>query len=198
MRPFRARAETVGATIDAMYDKLDGTETAVSAALVHAVAARLAPVIDAMNGARPDWLPCYRARILDGNHLPGPSTGSRSCGRSAPGLARSCVGRARPPADVGHPDVGPVRRRVLRKNGRCWTQVLGIVARTISGSPTATSATTDFLFGIAQRGGCLCDPTTCLDASLGVRRQAARLRSDRHRQGLRADESGPPTARARS
>src|SRR5512133_1627930 len=68
---FQARAETIGATIDAVYDKLDGTETAVSAALVHAVAARLAPAIDAMKGARTDWLPGYRTRILDGNHLPG-------------------------------------------------------------------------------------------------------------------------------
>jgi len=68
---FQARAETVGATIDAVYDKLDGTETAVSAALVRAVAARLTPVIDAMGGGRADWLPGYRVRILDGNHLPG-------------------------------------------------------------------------------------------------------------------------------
>src|SRR3954469_8043001 len=68
---FQARAETVGATIDAVYDKLDGTETVVSAALVHSVAARSAPVIDAMGGARPGWLPGYRVRILDGNHLPG-------------------------------------------------------------------------------------------------------------------------------
>src|SRR3954468_21042980 len=68
---FQARAETVGAKIDAVYDKLDGTETAVSAALVHTVAARLAPVIGAMKGTRTDWLPGYRTRILDGNHLPG-------------------------------------------------------------------------------------------------------------------------------
>src|SRR3954463_6957077 len=68
---FQARAETVGATIDAVYDKLDGTEPALSAALIHSTAARLSPVIDAMEGARPDWLPGYRARILDGNHLPG-------------------------------------------------------------------------------------------------------------------------------
>jgi IS4 transposase len=68
---FQARAETVGATIDAVYDKLDGTESAVSAALVHSTAARLAPVIDAMSGAQSDWLPGYRVRILDGNHLAG-------------------------------------------------------------------------------------------------------------------------------
>src|SRR3954469_22080072 len=68
---YQARAETVGATIDAVYDKLDGTETAVSAALVHSVADRLPRLVDAMNGARQEWLPGYRARILDGNHLPG-------------------------------------------------------------------------------------------------------------------------------
>ncbi len=68
---FQARAETVGATIDAVYDKLDGTETAVSAALVQTVAERLTPVIGAMKGARTDWLPAYRTRIPDGNHLPG-------------------------------------------------------------------------------------------------------------------------------
>jgi hypothetical protein len=68
---FQARAETVGATIDAVSDKLDGTETAGSAALVHSVAARSAPVIDAMGGARPEWRPGDHARILDGNHLPG-------------------------------------------------------------------------------------------------------------------------------
>lgn len=36
---FQARAETVGASIDAVYDKLNGTETTVSATLVHSVAA---------------------------------------------------------------------------------------------------------------------------------------------------------------
>src|SRR3954447_7173032 len=49
---FQARAETVGGTVDAVYDKLDVAKPAVSAELVHATAARLAPVIDAMDGAR--------------------------------------------------------------------------------------------------------------------------------------------------
>src|SRR4029079_10068795 len=62
---FQARAETVGATIDAVYDRLEGTEPAVSAALVQTVATRLTPVIDAMGGGRVDWLPGYRVRILD-------------------------------------------------------------------------------------------------------------------------------------
>jgi hypothetical protein len=49
---FQTRAETVGATIDAVSDQLDGSEPAASAALVHATAVRLAPVIDAKTGAR--------------------------------------------------------------------------------------------------------------------------------------------------
>lgn len=68
---YQAHAETIDATIQAVYGKLDRTEPALSAALVHATAARLAPVIDAMNGARPPLLPGYRVRILDGNHLAG-------------------------------------------------------------------------------------------------------------------------------
>src|SRR3954465_5244778 len=47
---FQARAETVGASIDAVYDKLDGTETVVSAALVHTVADRLPPGPQALGG----------------------------------------------------------------------------------------------------------------------------------------------------
>ena len=68
---FQARAETVGATIDAVYDKLDGTETAVSTTMAHSVADRLTPVVDAMGGGRQQWLPGDRVRILDGNHPSG-------------------------------------------------------------------------------------------------------------------------------
>src|SRR6187399_266329 len=77
---YQARAETVGATIDAVYDKLDGTETAVSAALVHTVAARLAPVISPRIGAPDQGVADHRRG----------------------GLARPGAGRARPATDVGH------------------------------------------------------------------------------------------------
>ena len=69
---FQARAETVGATIEAVYDKLDGTETGRVGRAGPARRPRgLAPVIDAMGGGRAAWLPGYRVRILDGNHLAG-------------------------------------------------------------------------------------------------------------------------------
>jgi hypothetical protein len=71
---FQARAETVGATIDAVYDKLDGTE-----------AARL-------SRSNPRRQPSPR----DGAPAQGVADDPRR------GLARPCVGRPRPPADVGH------------------------------------------------------------------------------------------------
>ncbi len=100
---FQARAETVGTSIDAVYDKLDGTETAVSAALEHSVADRLAPVVDAMNGARERWLPGYRVRILDGNHLPGSEHRLKELrGIRAGALPGHALVVLDPPADVGH------------------------------------------------------------------------------------------------
>src|SRR3954470_1829861 len=149
---FQARAETIGATIDAVYDKLDGTETAVSAALVHAVAARLAPVIDAMKGARTDWLPGYHPRILDGNHLPGSEHRLKELRTTRAG------------ALPGHPLVVLDPRRmlatdvVLCEDGHAQERsllgrVLEIVAAKDLWIADRNFCTTDFLFGIARRRG---------------------------------------------
>ncbi|MBV8078281.1 MAG: transposase [Planctomycetaceae bacterium] len=147
---FQARAETVGATIDAVSDKLDGTEPAVSAALVHSVAARLAPVIDAMKGARPDWWPGYRARILDGNHLPGSEhrlKELRTIGAGAvPGHALVVLDpRLMLATDVILCEDGHAQERSL------LDQVLEIVAAKDLWIADRNSCTTDFLFGIARR-----------------------------------------------
>jgi Transposase DDE domain len=149
---FQARAETVGASIDAVYDKLDGTEVAVSAALVDSTAARLAPVIDAMKGARPDWLPGYRTRILDGNHLPGTEHRLKELrtirAGALPGHAlvvldpRLMLATGVIPCEDGHAQ----ERSLLG-------QVLEIVAAKDLWIADRNFCTTDFLFGIAQRGG---------------------------------------------
>jgi hypothetical protein len=52
-----------------VYNKLDGLELGVSAALVKDSAQRLEPVIDALKAREPSWLTGYRVRILDGNAL---------------------------------------------------------------------------------------------------------------------------------
>ena len=149
---FQARAETVGATIDAVYDKLDGTETAVSAALVHATAARLAPVIDAMSGGRADWLPGYRVRILDGNHLPGTEHRLKELrtirAGALPGHALVVLDPRRMLAtDVVLCEDGHAQERSL------LDQILEIVAANDLWIADRNFCTTDFLFGIAQRSG---------------------------------------------
>src|SRR5512147_2439489 len=149
---FQARAETVGATIDAVYDKLDGTETAVSAALVQAVAARLTPVIDAMGGGRADWLPGYRVRILDGNHLPGSEhrlKELRTIGAGAlPGHALVVLDpRLMLATDVVLCEDGHAQERSL------LDQLLALVAAKDLWIADRNFCTTDFLFGITQRDG---------------------------------------------
>jgi hypothetical protein len=53
----------------AVYDKLRHVELPVSQALVRDSAQRVAPVLEALGATLPDWLPGYRVKILDGNHL---------------------------------------------------------------------------------------------------------------------------------
>lgn len=56
-------------SLTAVYNKLDRVEPVVSAALVRDAASQATSVIDALNGRVEPWLPKYRCRILDGNHL---------------------------------------------------------------------------------------------------------------------------------
>src|ERR1700681_1470817 len=50
----------------AVYDKLNGVEPQVSAALTRQTAAELTAVIDELGSALPDLLPGYRIKILEG------------------------------------------------------------------------------------------------------------------------------------
>jgi hypothetical protein len=160
---FQARAETVGASIDAVYDKLDGTETVVSAALVRTVADRLTPVIDAMSGGRQEWQPGYRVRILDGNHLPGSQhriKELRTIGAGAlPGHALVVLDpRLMLATDVVLCEDGHAQERSL------LDQVLPKVAAQDLWIADRIFCTTDFLFGIAHR-----------EASFVIRQHASTL-----------------------
>jgi IS4 transposase len=53
----------------AFYNKLDRVELSVSEALVRDSAEMAAPVITALRAKFAPWLPGYRSRVLDGNHL---------------------------------------------------------------------------------------------------------------------------------
>jgi DDE family transposase len=66
---YRKRRHTLKVSDQAVYDKLDGMELGLSAALVADSAQQAEAVINALGARREPWLPGYRVRILDGNHL---------------------------------------------------------------------------------------------------------------------------------
>jgi hypothetical protein len=68
---YKKHAEALGVTREAVYNKINGMEPPIGAALVRHTAAKVAPAIESMGGGRRPWLPGYRVRILDGSHLPG-------------------------------------------------------------------------------------------------------------------------------
>lgn len=68
---YQKLAPVLGVTRKAVYDKLDGLEPEIGAALVGHTATALGPVITAMGGELPPWLPGYHIRVVDGNHLAG-------------------------------------------------------------------------------------------------------------------------------
>jgi hypothetical protein len=68
---YPARSEVIQASLKAVCDKIDRTEPGLSAAPARTTAARLAPAIDEMKGGRPELLPGYHVKILDGNHPAG-------------------------------------------------------------------------------------------------------------------------------
>jgi IS4 transposase len=66
---YRKRRHTLPVNDDSIYNKLKSMELGVSAAVVRDSAERAARVIDELKARRAPWLPGYRLRILDGNHL---------------------------------------------------------------------------------------------------------------------------------
>ena len=66
---YRAMKEDLPVTLASVYEKLDGTEASVSAALVQHTAERFAQVIKELGGELPPLLDGYRARVIDGNHF---------------------------------------------------------------------------------------------------------------------------------
>jgi IS4 transposase len=66
---YRKRRQKLKVSDQAVYDKLDGMELGLSAALVQDSAQQAVSVIDALAARRDPWLPGYQMRVLDGNHL---------------------------------------------------------------------------------------------------------------------------------
>jgi hypothetical protein len=66
---YRASPEEVAVSLTAVYNKLNGLETPLSAELLRFVFRQLEPVQRQLGGALPELIPGYHTRILDGNHL---------------------------------------------------------------------------------------------------------------------------------
>jgi len=149
---YKKYAEALGVTRKAVYNKINGMEPAVGAALVRHTAAALAPVVEAMGGRREPWLPGYRVRILDGSHLPGTEhriTPLRTERAGAlPGQAlvvfdpESMLVTDAIPCEDGHAQERSMTAQVLAVvgPGQLWVA-------------DRNFCTTALLFGIAGRGG---------------------------------------------
>jgi IS4 transposase len=147
---YQAHAETINASLKAVYDKIDRTEPALSAALVEMTAQRLGPVIEAMKGARSPLLPGYHVRILDGNHLAGTEHRLKELrtlrAGALPGQALVVLDPRRMLAtDVILCEDGHAQERSL------LDQVLELVRARDLWIDDRNFCTTNFLFGIAGR-----------------------------------------------
>jgi hypothetical protein len=65
---YKSLRDQVPVSLTAVYDKLGGVEIATTEALVAHSAARLRPVLESL-GPTESWVPGFRVRVLDGNHL---------------------------------------------------------------------------------------------------------------------------------
>ena len=173
---YRAKAEALGVSLRAVYDKLERLEPGLSAELVRHTARTLDPVVTALNGERATWLPGYRVKILDGNHLAGTEhriKELRTIGAGAlPGHALVVLDpQAMLVTDVFPCEDGHAQERSL------LGQVLGTVRPRDVWVADRNFCTTDFLFGIARREGGFVvrqHGATLFIESLGQRRPSGR------------------------
>jgi IS4 transposase len=149
---YKKVAPALGVTRKAVYDKINRVETSTSAALVGHAGAALGPIIDELGGRHDPWLPGYRVKILDGNHLPGTEHRIKPLrflrAGALPGHALVVLDPERMlVTDVvlcedGHAQERSMTEAILEmvQPGDLWIK-------------DRNFCTTAFLFGIARRGG---------------------------------------------
>jgi len=105
------KARDLPVSITALYDKVNRVEPSVVQALVRGSAERLAPVMAPLREGIAPWLPGWRVKVVDGNHLPASEK------RLAP--LRGFRGAALPGHSlvVFDPDVGLVTDQVPCEDG---------------------------------------------------------------------------------
>jgi hypothetical protein len=149
---YQRRADDLGVSAAALYQKLSGVELGVSAALVGDSAGRARAVIAALGAAHDPWPPGYRCRVVDGNH-PG-ATDHRlkelRTTRAAPLPGRALV--------VPGPRWMPATDVFLTPDGHAQERgLLGEVVQVVEPRDVWIAGrnfcTLGFLFGIARRLG---------------------------------------------
>jgi IS4 transposase len=150
---YKKLAPVLGVTRKAVYDKLDRLEPGIAAALVRHTADALEPVITAMGGELPPWLPGYRIRIVDGNHLASTEhrlQELRTTGAGAlPGQALVVLDPQRMlVTDVVPCEDGHAQERSL------LDQILALVRPRDLWIEDRNFCTTGFVFGVARRQAC--------------------------------------------
>jgi hypothetical protein len=150
---YKAKAAALNVTRGALYQKLNGVEIEVSAALVRETARELQPLIEQMGGQQSPLLDGYQVRILDGNALAATEHRLkvlRSVG-SAPLPGKSLV--VLDPASRLAVDLFPCEDGHAQER-RLFGQVLATVKAGQLWIADRNMCTLDFLGGIAQRQAC--------------------------------------------
>jgi hypothetical protein len=147
---YRADKERFTVSIAAVYDKLQGVETAVTREMIVRTAISMADVVRRLKPPVPTLLAGFRSKIIDGNHLP--STEHRIAElrktRSGPLPGHSLV--VLEPDLMLATDVFPCEDGHAQER-RLLPQVLQTVQPRDLWIADRNFCTTGFLFGIAQR-----------------------------------------------
>jgi hypothetical protein len=149
---YKKHAQALGVTRQAVYDKINRTEPPLGAALVRHTAGALVPVIEAMGGGKQPWLPGYRAKVLDGSHLPGTEHRLKPLRAERAGALPGQALVVFDPATMLVLDAIPCEDGHAQERSMTG-QVLALVQPGDLWVGDRNFCTTALLFGIAGRGG---------------------------------------------
>lgn len=150
---YESLREKVRVSVISLYNKLKGTELAVSQALVRETARRLGPTIAQLDVPRSAPLPGWRVKILDGNHLAGTERRLKETrllhSQPLPGQALVVLD----PQQMLMIDVFPCADAYTQERA-LLADVLPTLGEGDCCLADRNFCTTDFLFGIRERGAC--------------------------------------------